>query len=226
MNKQGVLWALLDSVFLAVFNIVFYVAGGTDHPASVWLAYAFIHFAYLMVLATPLLIRKGPGAAIFGFSLYELAGCYFIVELVVGSVFIFLAQDDARPSVVVQVVVAGAYLALLLSHVLANEKTANSQVQKEVEVFLIKTAAARLQNLLDASNDRETARLIRKLYDAVRTRPTKSSAAVSQYEQALLESIGEMESAAKRGDDAGLASSAKRALDMIYSRNRTLRTMQ
>ena len=34
MNKKRTLWILLDLVFLIVFNVVFFVAGGTDHPAS------------------------------------------------------------------------------------------------------------------------------------------------------------------------------------------------
>ena len=71
MNKKSVLWILLDLVFLAVFNTVFFVAGGTDHTASVWISYGFIHFAYLMVLVTPFLIRKSSSAAVFGFSLYR-----------------------------------------------------------------------------------------------------------------------------------------------------------
>ena len=39
MNKKSILFILLDLVFLAVFNTVFFVVGGTNHPASVWVAY-------------------------------------------------------------------------------------------------------------------------------------------------------------------------------------------
>lgn len=226
MSKQSVLWALLDLVFLAVFNVVFFVAGGTDHPASVWLAYAFIHFAYLMVIATPLLIRGGSATAVFGFSLYSLAGYYFIAELIVGTVFIFLAQEDMRLSLVVQVIMAGVYLALLFSHMLANEKTAESQLRKEAEVAVIKTASSKLQGLLNASDDKETTRLIRKLYDTVKASPTRTSAAASQYEYALLDSIDAMEQAAIRGDSISLANSASSAMDAITKRNRALRTTQ
>lgn len=226
MSKQSVLWALLDLVFLAVFNVVFFVAGGTNHPASVWLAYAFIHFSYLMVIVTPLLIRGGSAAAVFGFSLYSLAGYYFIAELIVGTVFIFLAQEDLRLSLVVQVIIAGVYLVLLFSHMLANEKTAESQMRKEAEVTLLKAASSKLQGLLNASDDKETARLIRKLYDTVKASPTRTSAVASQYEYALMDSIEAMEQAATSGDDASLKNSANGAMDAIVKRNRALRTAQ
>ena len=68
MSKKGILWILLDLIFLAVFNAIFFVAIETKQPASVWIAYGFIHFAYLMVIATPLLIRKSSSASVFGFS--------------------------------------------------------------------------------------------------------------------------------------------------------------
>ena len=46
MKKKIALWIILDLIFLIVFNTVFFVAGGADHPASVWISYGFIHFAY------------------------------------------------------------------------------------------------------------------------------------------------------------------------------------
>ena len=90
MNKKSILYILLDLVFLAVFNTVFFVVGGTDHPASVWISYAFIHLAYIMVVATPILTRKSSSASVFGFSLYSISAAYFLTEFVLGLVFVLL----------------------------------------------------------------------------------------------------------------------------------------
>lgn len=73
MSKKSVLWIIMDLIFLVVFNTVFFVAGGFDHPASVWVSYGFIHFSYLMVIITPFLIRKSSSSAVFGFSLYSVS---------------------------------------------------------------------------------------------------------------------------------------------------------
>ena len=67
MNKKQVLWILLDLVFFIIFNVVFFVAGGTEHKASVWISYAFIHVAYIMLVITPLLVRKTTNKAVLGF---------------------------------------------------------------------------------------------------------------------------------------------------------------
>ena len=85
--KKNVLWILLDLVFLIVFNTVFFVAGGTDHNASVWISYGFIHLSYILLIITPFLIRKSSSAAVFGFSLYSISSTYFLVEFIVGVIF-------------------------------------------------------------------------------------------------------------------------------------------
>ena len=96
MNKKSVLWILLDLVFLIVFNIVFFVMGGAQHPASVWISYGFIHFAYIMLVVTPFLIRKSSSAAVFGFSLYSISSAYFFAAFIVGVIFIAAHPENYK----------------------------------------------------------------------------------------------------------------------------------
>ena len=145
MKKKNVLWILLDIVFLAVFNTVFFVVGGTDHPASVWISYGFIHFSYLMILVTPFLIRKSSSQAVFGFSLYSVSAVYFFVEFIAGLVFIFISSESYKASLVVQVIISGIYAVMLISNLIANEYTADSVEQHEDEVAYIKNAASRVK---------------------------------------------------------------------------------
>ena len=128
MSKNSVLWIILDLIFLVVFNTVFFVAGGFDHPASVWISYGFIHFSYLMVIITPFLIRKSSSAAVFGFSLYSISSAYFLLEFVVGLIFILIKSDSFKAALVVQIIIAGFYGVLLISNLIANESTAESVV--------------------------------------------------------------------------------------------------
>ena len=126
MGKKSVLWIILDLIFLAVFNTVFFVAGGFHHPASVWISYGFIHFSYLMVIITPFLIRKSSSAAVFGFSLYSVSYSYFLLEFVVGLIFVLIKSDSFKAALVIQIIIAGLYGVLLISNLIANESTAES----------------------------------------------------------------------------------------------------
>ena len=88
MDKKRFLWIILDLVFLIVFNVVFFVAGGTKHEASVWISYGFIHFAYIMMLITPFLVKKSTNTAVLGFPLYSISSAYFLVAFIVGLIFL------------------------------------------------------------------------------------------------------------------------------------------
>ena len=226
MNKKSVLWILLDLIFLAVFNTVFFVAGGTDHTASVWISYGFIHFAYLMVLVTPFLIRKSSSAAVFGFSLYSISSTYFLLEFVVGLIFIFMKSESYKASLIVQVIVAGIYAVLLLSHLIANEHTADSVERHEEEVAYIKTASSRVKALIGKANDKKANKEIEKAYDTLHSSPSKTVATVRSIESNVMNKVAELEGAVSDQDTATIITTAGEIVALMEERNRKIRLSQ
>ena len=226
MNKQNVLWVLLDLVFLVVFNIVFFVVGGTEHEPSAWLSYGFIHFAYLMVVVTPFLTRKSSSSSVFGFTLFAIAVSYFLVELVVGVVFCILNMADYKVALVTQVVLAGIYLAILLSNLIANEETADALQVKESEVAFIKTGTIRLKGLLSSTGDKQTDKAIETAYDTLRSSPTSSDPSVRQYELAILDDIDGLEAAINNNDLQNARGLAERITSNANERKLHLRLTQ
>lgn len=226
MNKKSVLWILLDLIFLAVFNTVFFVAGGTDHTASVWISYGFIHFAYLMVLVTPFLIRKSSSAAVFGFSLYSISSTYFLLEFVVGLIFIFMKSESYKASLIVQVIVAGIYAVLLLSHLIANEHTADSVERHEEEVAYIKTASSRVKALIGKANDKKANKEIEKAYDTLHSSPSKTVTTVRSIESNVMNKVAELEGAVSDQDTATIITIAGEIVALMEERNRKIRLSQ
>ena len=88
MKRKNTMWSILYLIFLVVFNLIFYTLGGINRPASVWISYFFIHFAYLFLLATPFFVRKGRETGTFSAVLGWISATYFGIELVVGILFI------------------------------------------------------------------------------------------------------------------------------------------
>ena len=223
MNKKSVLWILLDLVFLIVFNTVFFVAGGMSHVPSVWIAYGFIHFSYIMVLVTPFLIRKSSSAAVFGFSIYSISATYFFVEFIVGAFFIILKQDSYKPSLITQIIIAGTYAVILLSHLLANEHTADSVERHETEVAYIKSAASKVKLLMGKMNDKKANKEIEKAYDALHSSPTKSNNTVRDIETNIKLKIDELESAVSTQNATKVQEISTALISLIQDRNQKLR---
>lgn len=224
MNKKTILWVLLDLVFLAIFNTVFFVVGGTEHTASVWISYGLIHFAYLMVVATPLLVRKGSSSAVFGFSIYTVSSTYFFIEFIIGLIFIFINDESYKASLIVQIIIAGIYLIFLLSNLIANESTADSIEQHEKEGAYIKQAASSVKLLLNKTDNKKVNKKLEKVYDELHSSPSKSDNSVRIIEQSILEKIDELESAVNNNNENSIIGKSNEIISLIKERNSKLRS--
>jgi hypothetical protein len=208
-----------------IFNTIFFVASGTDHAVSVWISYGFIHFAYLMLLVTPKLIRGGKSSAVFGFSLYSISSVYFLVELVIGVVFILTSPESYKAALLVQVCLAGLYGIILIANLIANEHTADAEEERQYQIDYVKKASAEIKILLDRISDKEAKKKVEKVYDALYSSPVKSHPSIAQMENRILESIDELQSAVQTGDNVSIISLADSLLGAVNERNMRLKTL-
>ena len=223
MDKKRFLWIILDLVFLIVFNVVFFVAGGTKHEASVWISYGFIHFAYIMMLITPLLVKKSTNTAVLGFPLYSISSAYFLVAFIVGLIFIFTHPESYKMSLIVQVIIAGIYAIMLISNMIANEHTAESVERHEMELRYVKDASAHLKSIMDSVSDKAMRKKIERLYDLLHSSPAKSNSTVRDYELAVLDHIDALENDLSRGDIPAANATISKIERNASERNRRLK---
>ena len=223
MDKKRFLWIILDLVFLIVFNVVFFVAGGTKHEASVWISYGFIHFAYIMMLITPFLVKKSTNTAVLGFPLYSISSAYFLVAFFVGLIFIFTHPESYKMSLIVQVIIAGIYAIMLISNMIANEHTAESVERHEMELRYVKDASAHLKSIMDSVSDKAMRKKIERLYDLLHSSPAKSNSTVRDYELAVLDHIDALENDLSRGDIPAANATISKIERNASERNRRLK---
>jgi len=226
MKKINILWIILDLIFLIIFNTIFFMVGGVKHLVSVWVSYGFIHFAYLMLILTPFLIRKSRSAAVFGFSLYSISAVYFLIEFVTGIVFIFVASESNTAAILVQLCIAGLYGIILVSNLIANEHTANAEEKRQAEIAFVKDASVKLKELMEKTGDKEAKKKIERVYDAVYSSPVKSHPTLSELETGILQSIDRLAAAVSGEQKEDIASATNSLLSAVNGRNMRLRALQ
>lgn len=224
MTKKDVLWRLLESIFLILFNVIFFLLGGFEHPASVWISYGFIHFAYVMLLLTPLFIRKSKSMAILGATIYSISATYFLIALVTGVIFILIAQDGINATLITQLSIAGLYAIILISHLIANERTADTEEKRQREIAYVKEASSHLKRLVDRVSDKDIKRKVERVYDAVNSSPVKSHYELSDIENRILQLIDELATEISAQNNEKVASLSNTLLEEIANRNSMQRT--
>ena len=223
--KKTALWIVLDLIFLIIFNAVFFIVGGAEHNIAVWISYGFIHFAYLMLLITPILIRKSKSAAVFGFSLYAVSSTYFVVELITGITFILIAPDGYKIASLVQLCIACFYCVLLISNILANEYTAESEEIKKYGIEYIKCSSSKIKILIDRISDKEIKKKVERVYDAFYSSPVKSHQNLAEIENNLLLYVNELEEAVSSGNTDRINLLVDSLLAAINERNIQLKML-
>ena len=220
--KKRVLRALVELVFLVIFNLFFFVLGGTNHPASVWISYGFIHFAYIMTLLTPVLSGSGTHDAAFGLSIYAVSTVYFAVEFVVGLIFVFVGAETFVAALLVQVAIAGLYLIALFTFLLANEHTAGTISRRDSDAAFIKSECARLKILAERMHNPEANKSIGRVYDLLHASPIASNDAAYPAECEISNKITELEKAVKADDAGAVVALCKEITLIIGERNAVL----
>lgn len=95
--KNTLPWMAVIIVLIALFNVCYFTitASASEIPPSVWLSYAFIHTAFLLLLCTPLMVRHGNNAvADYRRPLYVGTWIYFVLTLIVNVAFIIVSLNS------------------------------------------------------------------------------------------------------------------------------------
>ena len=111
------------------------------------------------------------------------------MAFIVGVVFIIIHSDSIKIALVVQVIIAGIYAVLLISNMIANEHTADSEEKHELELQYVKTTSQKLKGIMDSIEDRKMYKKVEKLYDLLHSSQVKSDFSVKNIELEVFELI-------------------------------------
>ena len=223
MSRKNILYLLLDLIFIFVFNIIFFVSGGSEHEASVWIAYGFIHFSYIMLLLTGFLTSKTTNTATLTLPLYFISTIYFIVTFLVGIIFFIAHPASYKSSLIIQIIISGIYFVILITNIIANDKTAESISTHEQDLQYMKKTSAQLQSILNSATDKATRKNIERLYDLLHSSPAKSNNSVKHYEITVMNLIEELRSLMYDGDNAAINEKIIQIEQIANERNNKLK---
>lgn len=226
MKRVNILWLLLNSLFIIVFNLLFFMLGDvcaaeSKTPISVWISYGFIHFAYFLFLATPFFVRKNKNSHTYDKPLYTITASYFIAELIAGVTLILIAPETVKVAIIIQVVLAATFIAWLLIYLIANEHTAVSVERHETELQFIKQSSAQVKAILEQITDKPTAKKVEQLYDLLHSSQTKTHNNVRPLEEEILREIHNLDRTADN-DLTQISILADKIIKLTEKRNREL----
>lgn len=224
MTKKNILTIILDSVFIIAFNILFFLNGGTQHVAAVWIAYGFLHFAYLMVLITPLIYSRGSTETLSKTTTYTVSLLFFMVELILAIVIFATKTEHIKLVISIETVITALYVIILVIILLADDSIENKQKRHELENDFIKGISSQLKYIETLISDKTTKAKIESLYYLAHSSPSKSDDSVKFYENEIVRNISMLEEFANKNDTEKTITILFELEKLINKRNFELKT--
>lgn len=218
--KSNVFKVLIALVFLAIFNVLFFLLGGFERTTSDWISYGFIHAAYLMILLVPLMAPKSKGLNTLTYSLYLRAIGFFCLELAIGLVFICWAKPESITwPLVVQGVCFALFLIFQLLGVVANDATESSIQKQKIESANIKELSLKIKSAMRDIDDEHLRSVVGKSFSAVDNSSIQSFADALDADLALRNAVDALCSAIENNDNPQIESKAKQVINAVHRRN-------
>lgn len=189
MKKMNILWYILNSVFIVVFLIFFFILSGIENSTAVWISFGFIIFSYSVLLCTPIIVEKGFAETDYRWPLLMISLIYFFLSFVTNLIIIIIGSNEYIFTVLANVLLIGIYAIFLLANLLANEHTAKQVKVKVGELRYVKNVSCRLKVLLNNVSDKTLEKKIGEAYDLISSSPAKSNSTVKELEEAIFREV-------------------------------------
>lgn len=222
--KSIVLKTIIGLVFLILFNVSFFLLGGTEHNLSVWISYGFIHVAYLFLLMTPLLTRADRGEAILSGSIYLRTLSYFFMELIVGLIFIFVHPESITWPVVIQGVMFAFFLVFLLMSMLANDATRESLSKQRRESFYIRSLAESVRSDALTIQDPTLRKQLMNCYESLEYTPIESCPQARDAELELENAVLTLHAFVEQGNESQITQQITHINNALRRRNQVIKS--
>ena len=221
--KSKIFKIIISLLFLAIFNVIFFVVGGTERTSVEWFSYGFITTSYLLLLATPLFYSSKKGLAILEYTLYLNATVYFFVELVVGVLFIIFQPDSTVWPIIVQSVLLVTFLIVQLSSAVANNATQASIEKQRSESIAIKSLADKIRPRMREIQDGVIRKKVEQCYEDINNASIESFPEAEESELELRNAVEMLCLAIEDEDVNQIEKKARRVSNVLADRNAIIR---
>lgn len=217
--KSTAIKSIIGIIFPIVFNVLFFLTGGTEHSSSVWGSYVFIHLAYLCLVITPLLCNTQKSLMVLSASLYLRSLFYFFTELVVGLLFMAIDPDSSSWAIIPQAIIFAAFLILQLISVLLNDSTAKSIQKQRRESIYIRSLAQQVKICMRDIDNIDVRKQVEKCYESLNNCSIESFPEAVDAEIALKDAVETLCSTIDSGNLEQITKDTKLVLRAIQNRN-------
>ena len=217
--KKKVLLLILESLFLIIFNVMFFLLNGhVGAHASRWISYAGIHISYVMMIVTPILLKHSKTDMAFGLPISSVSAAYFAAEFLLGLIFVLFNPTGWKACFLIQLILLAIYALFLLVLLIADASAREKEAKRLQLGKFVGEAKDELNLIMRKTRNSEIISLLDDLKTKLEATPLETSSEALPIEDEIIKQIKRIKVSAEMKDAERVAQDVDTAKDLIDKR--------
>ncbi|MGN0400978.1 MAG: hypothetical protein ACI4HQ_01800 [Acetatifactor sp.] len=218
---------LIGTIFIAVLNVGFFLlVDSCDRETTFWISWVFIHIAFLVALIINVFVVEHK-KLIYGYTDMAISIAYFVVELVVGILFIMALPSHNIAAFLIQLILLGLFSMVYIGFLGMNRNIESAQQESKRNLMEFRSLVETMKTVKDAVEYSAPYRkTVEHAYDAMAGSPVHSEAGAAEIENAILTTAGQLKSAVFEKNEEKVTRLCGKIEELVADRNRYLRAHQ
>lgn len=222
MNKTSTR-ILIYALLVVVFNVIFFLVGGTEHSTTGWVAYGFMYVALIVSFIAPLLCinyKRIPENLV---TIYGFAWAYSIISIILNSIFILLDFAKTTWCIAMNIILLAVYIIQLIINMAINKQVEQRLENTDSERKYVHSLSGILKLAMDSVSDLQSKKVLEKAYDIVRTSPINSNESVMDIELEVTRLVNTLYDNLSSLSQEEISNRAEQIVKLAEKRNMLLR---
>ncbi len=225
MKKAAIRWWAILIIVLIVYNVVVFAAPFSRNGVFFlsWLFTMAAGAAQAYVIPKAFSHGEGARSRFYGFPIARTGVLYFLVQLVLGLLFMALGATVSVPfwiPLVLYVALLGAAAVGLVAADAVREQVEGQEVKLKKDTGYMRILQAKMASVTPLAQDKQVKEALEKFAEDLRFSDPVSSVALKDIEADLTACVNELQQAVVDGDNASARALAQKASAVLLERNR------
>jgi len=195
LKNNKLIGIIATIIVLAVYNVVVFVLVD-DKERMFVISYIFTMIALVLPLIIQIIqySKEQTQKSIFlKLSLYVVIFIYIVVQLIAGTGFMFLPDEQYKVSLIFQIIILALFAIMMLSTLFVKNVVEDLEGNVAEKRFYIKSLEADIQSMADRTEDALLKKGLKNLTDAIKYSDPMSHDSLSPLEHKIARLVAELE---------------------------------
>ncbi len=227
MKINKVLFGIAEAIVFAVYNLIVFTCS-PNMTSTFWTAYLFTVLSFVLLAGNYILPLHGKSnkEQFYSLPILIFSAVYWIVQIVIGSIFIIFSTASAKIVIIIEVVLLALYLIIMLFLLLGKRNIQNLDTETKDKILFMQLLSNDVAAMIDKTADVAIRTRLEELQDLICSSDPMSHTSLALVDQKISNEIADLSDLVAYGDAVKVENMIDKIEQMLAERNRKCKILK